>query len=158
MMRTSLVGVAGLAAFSFAGSAFANGMPPQMPSAVTPFIPNDADVEVVPQVTPGDQIAIACDALTNSKADSDVRVVLTISAMPGETAPGYKKVLATDAQVAYGAVRVRIPTVPEIAEHTVNLDVYVVNAKGSQSCDAGHVKITDTVPFPPLKKTDSDHS
>jgi len=71
-------------------------------------------------------------------------VVLTISAMPGETPPGYKKVLATDAQVAYGAVRVRIPTVPDIADHTVNLDVYVVNEQGSKSCDAGHVKITDS--------------
>jgi hypothetical protein len=156
MMRTLLVGVAGLAAFVIADPALASGMSPQVSSAVTPFVPEDKDVEVVPQVTPGDQIAIACGALTNSKADSDVRVVLTISAIPGETAPGYKKVLATDAQVAYGAVRVRIPTVPDIEDHTVNLDVYVVDAKGSQSCDAGHLKITDA--RRPLKKANSEHS
>jgi hypothetical protein len=158
MIRTLLVGIAGSALVAFATPACANSASFQIPSTVTPFVPNDNDVEVVPRVTPGDQIAIACDALANSKADSDVRVVLTISAIPGETQPGYQKVLATDAQVAYGAVRVRIPTVPDIEDHTVNLDVYVVDAKGSQSCNAGHVKITDTQPFPSLKKPDREHS
>jgi hypothetical protein len=152
-MRKLLVGLAGLAAFVAAGPACADGSSATQPNQTTPSVasattgstlPPDADVEIVPQVTPGDRISIACDALAKSNPDSDVRVVLTISAMPGETPPGYKKVLATDAQVAYGAVRVRIPTVPDIADHTVNLDVYVVNEQGSKSCDAGHVKITDS--------------
>jgi hypothetical protein len=154
MMHKLLIGVAGLAAVAVAGPAFASGPSGSVPAAAS-ALPDD--VEIVPQVTPGDQIAIACNALSNSKPDSDVRVVLTISAIPGESTPGYKKVLATDEQVAFGAVRVRIPTVPDIAEHTVNLNVYVVNDKGSQSCDAGHVKITDTGPAT-LKKPDSDHS
>lgn len=153
MMRKTLVGLAGFAALAVAGPAFANGSSaaplPQVTSPAASVtadstLPPDADVEVVPQVTPGDRISIACDALTKSNPDSDVRVVLTISAIPGETPPGYKKVLATDAHVAYGAVRVRIPTVPDIAEHTVNLNVYVVDQQGSKSCDAGHVKITDS--------------
>jgi len=158
MMRTTLVGIAAFATAAFALPAFANGISVPVPNAVTPFVPSEKDIEVVPQVTPGDQIAIACGALANSKADSDVRVVLTISAIPGETAPGYKKVLATDEQIAYGAVRVRIPTVPDIQDHTVNLDVYVVDAKGSQTCNAGHVKITDTLPAAASKKSDSEHS
>jgi hypothetical protein len=153
MVRKTLVGLAGLAAIAVTGPAFANGstaapLPLAAPSAVAAAtdstLPPDADVEIVPQVTPGDRISIACDALTKSNPDSDVRVVLTISAIPGETPPGYKKVLATDEHVAYGAVRVRIPTVPDIAEHTVNLNVYVVDEQGSKSCDAGHVKITDS--------------
>jgi hypothetical protein len=152
-MRLLLVGLAGVAAFAVAGPACANGSTaaPQAQTtsstasaATGSTLPPDADVEIVPQVTPGDRISIACDALTKSNPDSDVRVVLTISAIPGETAPGYKKVLATDEHVAYGAVRVRIPTVPELEDHTVNLDVYVVNEQGSKSCDAGHVKITDS--------------
>lgn len=153
MMRNTLVGLAGLAALAVTGPAFANGSsaapsPQAMPSAASAAtnstLPPDVDVEVVPQVTPGDRISIACDALTKSNPDSDVRVVLTISAIPGELVPGYKKVLATDEHVAYGAVRVRIPTVPELEDHTVNLNVYVVNEQGSKSCDAGHVKITDS--------------
>lgn len=99
------------------------------------------DVERVPFVNPGDQIGIACTALTKSDAESDVRVVLTISAQPGDTATGYQKVLATDAQVGHGAVRVRIPTVPDLEDHLVNVDVYVMNNNVAQSCDAGHVKI-----------------
>jgi hypothetical protein len=153
MTRILLVGLAGLAALAVAGPAFADGSSAMPPSQTTSSVasaatgstlPPDADVEVVPQVTPGDKISIACDALTKSNTDSDVRVVLTISAIPGETPPGYKKVLATDEHVAYGAVRVRIPTVPDIEDHTVNLDVYVVDQQGSKSCDAGHVKITDS--------------
>ena len=56
-------------------------------------------------------------------------------------APGYNKVLATDEHVAHGAVRVRIPTVPDLEDHHVNVDVYVVGDQSSQSCDAGHMKI-----------------
>ncbi len=150
-MRILLLGLVGLAASAVAAPAFANGAAPQsqtIPSAASATtgstLPPDADVEIVPQVTPGDRISIACDALTKSNAGSDVRVVLTISAIPGETPPGYKKVLATDEHVAYGAVRVRIPTVPELEDHTVNLNVYVVDQQGSTSCDAGHLKITDS--------------
>jgi hypothetical protein len=154
-MRILLVGLAGLAALAVAGPVFADGSSavPLNQTATSAAasatnsdstLPPDAVIEVVPQVTPGDRISIACDALTKSNPESDVRVVLTISAIPGETPPGYRKVLATDEHVAYGAVRVRIPTVPELEDHTVNLDVYVVNEQGSKSCDAGHVKITDS--------------
>jgi hypothetical protein len=104
-------------------------------------LPDDADVEIIPSVNPGDQIGIACTALTKSNPDSDVRVVLTISAEPGETPPGYKKVLATDEQVGHGAVRVTIPTVPDLEDHLVNVNVYVLGEQGAQSCDAGHMKI-----------------
>jgi hypothetical protein len=75
-----------------------------------------------------------------------VRVVLTISAQPGDIGPGYRKVLATDEQVANGAVRVRIPMAPDLVDHTVNVNVYVVGDKSTQSCDAGHMKIVRRSP------------
>lgn len=105
---------------------------------------NAADVatQAMPEVAPGDQIAIACDPLKSRNADSDVRVVLTVSAAPGESDLGYKKVLATDAQLLKDAVRVRIPQAPDLDDHTVDLDVYVVNDKGSQHCEAGQMKIS----------------
>ena len=95
-----------------------------------------------PDVTPGDNIMIACDAVEKRAADSDVRVVLTISAVPGETAPGYAKVLATDELLLKDAVRVRIPALPSLEDHTVGLDVYVVGAANDEHCDAGHMKIS----------------
>ena len=128
------------AALVATGPAWAQGEA-KLPARTPAVLPDDADVEIIPSVTPGDQIGIACTALSKSNQDSDVRVVLTISAEPGETPPGYKKVLATDEQVGHGAVRVRIPAVPDIEDHLVNVNVYVLGNEGSQSCDAGHMKI-----------------
>lgn len=91
-------------------------------------------------VNPGDQIGIACSPLEDSTSESDVRVVLTISAAPGET-PGYDKVLATDEEVGHGAVRVRIPTMPEIVDHLIDINVYVMNDGGAATCDAGRMKV-----------------
>lgn len=119
--------------------ATAEGMA-QLPPSITPYVA--AESEIVPVVSPGDQIAIACGPVEQRAKGSDVRVVLTISAVPGESMPGYKKVLATDAQLLNDAVRVRIPDVPDLGEHTVDLNVYVVDDKGSQRCAAGHMKIT----------------
>jgi hypothetical protein len=132
--------LAGIAALTLTSPTYAAGTNlGQLPGTITRYAPGD---EIMPNVLPGDQIAIACGALEQRSADSDVRVVLTISAVPGESGTGYKKVLATDAQLLKDAVRVRIPSVPDLAEHTVDLNVYVVDDKGSQQCDAGHMKIS----------------
>jgi hypothetical protein len=139
-MPNSRLLLCSLAVIAFANPVWAQG---QSKIAAPPSsgLPDDANVEVVPYVNVGDQIGIACTALTKSNPQSDVRVVLTISAQPGDTPPGYNKVLATDEQVAHGAVRVRIPTAPDLEDHLVNVDVYVVGDRSSQSCNAGHLKI-----------------
>ena|ERR1700679_2427917 len=144
-MRNFLTCLAGATALAFAGPALAQ-TPPGKAVQVAP-----ADGEVVPTVIPGDDIAISCDALSKSDASSDVRVVLTISAMPGENKPGIKRVMATNEEVSKGAVRVTIPQLPALDDRTVNLDVYVVDETGSKTCDAGHVKIADGVPLTPKK-------
>lgn len=113
----------------------------QLPPAEATAAPK-SEPKPYPDVTPGDNIMIACDAVEKRAADSDVRVVLTISAVPGETAPGYAKVLATDEQLFKDAVRVRIPELPSLEDHTVGLDVYVVGAANDEHCDAGHMKIS----------------
>ena len=138
-MRNSRLWLGCLAAIAFANPVWAQG-DSKIAAAPSSGLPDDADVEVVPFVNVGDQIGIACVALTKSNPQSDVRVVLTISAQPGDTPPGYNRVLATDQQIAHGAVRVRIPTVPDLEDHLVNVDVYVVGDRTS-SCDAGHLKI-----------------
>jgi hypothetical protein len=97
--------------------------------------------EVVPDVAPGDELVIACAPIERRDANSDVRVVLTISAMPNEIPPGYKKVLATDEELGKYGVRVRVPDVPNLPDHTVNLDVYVVGSDRPQDCDGGHLKV-----------------
>lgn len=111
------------------------------PHSVAPAAAATSDTSAF-DVIPGDAILIACDAVEKRAADSDVRVVLTISAMPGESAPGYAKVLATDEQLLKDAVRVRIPQLPALEDHTVGLDVYVVGDSTPQHCDAGRMKIS----------------
>lgn len=138
-MRKTRMIFCSAAVLAFTSPAWAQGETDKIPTPAPAGLPSD--VEVVPSVTVGDQIGIACTALTKSNADSDVRVVLTISAEPGETPPGYKKVLATDEDVGHGAVHVRIPTVPDLEDHLVNVNVYVMGDKGAQNCDAGHMKI-----------------
>jgi len=101
----------------------------------------DNSTEIVPDVAPGDEISIACAPIEHRDANSDVRVVLTIAALPNESSPGFKKVLATDEQLGRYGVVVRIPDVPDLADHTVSLNVYVVDGGPPQGCDAGHVKV-----------------
>jgi hypothetical protein len=140
-MRNVVTYLAGATALLLAAPAFAQ-TPNLTPATIVTSAPADA---AVPTVLPGDDIAIACEALSKSDANSDVRVVLTISAMPGDTKPGIKRVMATNEEISKGAVRVRVPTVSELDDQTVNLNVYVVDEKGAKSCDAGHVKIADQV-------------
>jgi hypothetical protein len=97
--------------------------------------------EVVPNVEPGEQIMIACAPIEHREANADVRVVLTIAAMPNDIPSGYKRVLATDEELGKYGVRVRVPDVPDLPDHTVNLNVYVMNGDSHRSCDAGHVRV-----------------
>lgn len=128
----------------FLSSAILLGL--SVPALAAPLSTRIADSEIIPVVVPGEQIGIACEALEVAQSNSDVRVVLTISAAPGDAqTSGYKKVLATDQQVSKGAVRVTVPNTPDIANHTYDMSVYVVDPKGSQTCDAGSVKVTQTL-------------
>jgi len=138
-----LVPVLAAAAFAVVAPAFA-GEPVvtlAKPAALPP--PVDDSGEVVPTVAPGEEIAIACQALEYTKPNSDVRVVLTISATPGENPTGYNAVMATDEEILKGAVRVKVPDAPDLQNHTVNLDVYVVSPANERSCNAGHIKVVE---------------
>lgn len=110
-------------------------------AAATRVATLDSGREVVPDVAPGDEIMIACAPIEQRGPSSDVRVVLTISAMPNDVPPGYKKVLATEEQLGKYGVKVRVPDVPDLPDHTVNLNVYVVGSNSSRDCDGGHVRV-----------------
>jgi hypothetical protein len=153
-MRNKWAGAASFTAILvFGGAAFAQGAPMQ-PTTINQYVAPDVSDEDVPVVAPGDEISIACDALSApSQAADDVRVVLTVSAAPTDVdTMGYKKVLATDEKMLQGAVSVKIPNVPDLENHTVDLNIYVVNATGSQACSAGHLKIADGLKQPAKDK------
>ena len=92
-------------------------------------------------VARGEEFGINCGCFSGSNAD--VRVVLALSPDAGDTPTGYKKLLATDEQIDdHGGLLVRVPDAPGLANHTVSVKVYVVDANGARACDAGKVRIT----------------
>ena len=98
----------------------------------------------VPSLAPGDDVAIACDAIERVADPSDVRVVLTIAALPGDTSPGYKKILALNEKVTASSVHLKVPNAPDLANHTVDLSVYVVNGPKNTDCEGGKYRVVQT--------------
>jgi hypothetical protein len=127
------------AAALFAAPAAANEVHLPRANALT-YVAVDAPGSNVTVVNRGQTLAIMCP---NAGAPgSDVRVVMALDAVRGEAPTGYQAVLATDQTVQGNGVRVRVPDVPDLANHTVTVKVYVTDAKGATaSCNAGHVRI-----------------
>ena len=133
-MRALWIGIAMLTATG--APAFANGIQ-IVPGRLIPYATTDLGGGGIPTVNRGDLFAIACDDIKESGAD--VRVVMALSSADQPT--GYTAILATNQKVARHAVHVQVPDVPDIANHTVNVKVYVTDAKGTRACDAGRVHI-----------------
>lgn len=133
----------GLAVFGgatvLAVPAFASGIGPQTHMNL-PTTANETGAGEIHAVKPGDAIDIACAALATNPG-ADVRVVLTLAPISGETKTGYRKLMATNEEVGKNSVRFRVPDTTGLENHTVHLKVYVVGVKGSQSCDAGLMKV-----------------
>ena len=135
IMRALLIGIAALAASSAPALA---GSVQVVPGHIVAYANADMGGADIPTVTRGDRFAIACDDIKT--AGSDVRVVMELS-NPGEQPTGYAAILATNQTVGRHTVHVQVPDVPDIANHTVSVKVYVTDAKGTKACDAGRVHI-----------------
>ena len=118
--------------------AFANGIT-TITARITSYAPADLGGSGIPTVARGDQFAIACDGIRSS--GTDVRVVMSLDNTQGDAPTGYSAVLATRQRVAHHEVQVQVPDVPDLANHTVKVKVYVTDAKGTKACDAGRVRI-----------------
>jgi len=137
-MRTFGLAIVG-SALMFAAPAFASGIGP-VGHMNLPTTANETGAGEVHSVKPGDSIDVACAALATNPG-ADVRVVMTLAPVSGETKTGYQKLMATNEKIVKNTVRFRVPETNGIENHTVHLKVYVVGDKGSQSCDAGLIKI-----------------
>ena len=132
-----LSGTAMLAAPAFAQT-------PNPNAKFTQIASPDNNTQALPDLAPGDDVAIACEAIERVADPSNVRVVLTIAAVPGDTSPGYKKILALNEKVTGSAVHLKVPNAPDLENHTVNLSVYVVDTGHSNDCEAGQYRIVQT--------------
>ena len=138
-MRKVAFGLA-LAVTVAASPAF--GAPDAKPTGkIILFQPTDfrADGDL-PTLTRGEQFGVACGCM--GRADADIRVILNLASTPSQLPTGYKRLMATDQRVENGALRVRVPDAPGLANHTVDVQVYVVGSRGAHACDAGRIKIS----------------
>ncbi|MEI9929812.1 MAG: hypothetical protein WDM89_04420 [Rhizomicrobium sp.] len=143
-MRNSWMGAALLAVLCSVQPALAQAPAPASPqSPLTVTVSSKplptGEVLDVPPLSPGDDVTIACDAIERVADPSDVRVVLTIAAIPGDSSPGYKKILALNEKVTASSVHLKVPNAPDLANHTVDLSVYVVNGPQHTDCDGGNI-------------------
>ena len=93
----------------------------------------------IPNVGRGQDFKFSCSEI--GRTGTDVRVVLQFDPQTGGDAPGYDAVMATEQTVESGTVRVRVPDVPGIANHTVNVRIFITDGKQTRSCDVGKIKI-----------------
>lgn len=93
----------------------------------------------VTPVSRGQPLAIACESI--GVPGADVRVVMSLDSVKGEDPPGYDAVLLTGLMIQGNAVRVHVPNMPDLLNHTVTLRVYVTSARGTTACNAGHLRI-----------------
>jgi hypothetical protein len=136
-MRALVIGIVALAAA--AAPAFASAFSAQHHVMVS-YATTEIGGAPIPTISRGTQFAISCDGIKSEGAD--VRVVLSLDAASGDVPTGYSSVLATKQTVELHEVHVQVPDVPDFANHTVNVKVYVTDAKGStRACDAGRVRI-----------------
>jgi hypothetical protein len=94
----------------------------------------------VPNIAPGQPLGIACADASDTKAQ--LRVVMTFANDTGETPTGYGALLATDWKVSHGMVHVRVPDLPGLSNHTVEVRVFVMGRRGTHICDVGRVRVS----------------
>ncbi|MDE2135633.1 MAG: hypothetical protein KGM97_01970 [Alphaproteobacteria bacterium] len=141
-MRFWLVGLlacATVTAASIASPAISNELMRPAFGKARGYAPPDDRGGSVPSVARGQTLSVACADV--GEAGAVVQVVMQIARAAGEPATGYSAVLATEQKIANGAVHVRVPDVPGLSRHTVNIRIFVTDTKGTHSCDGGRVRI-----------------
>jgi hypothetical protein len=141
-MRLASIGLFAGSAMLCASAAFAspplsNELMLPLSGKVSTYVNPDDKGGGIPTIERGKYLGVACANVERTGAD--VRVVMALA--PGEEPTGYSGVLATDQKITTGTVHIRVPDMPELAHHTVRVKVYVMDAHGTHTCDAGRVRI-----------------
>ncbi|MBV9419954.1 MAG: hypothetical protein JO348_09290 [Alphaproteobacteria bacterium] len=94
--------------------------------------------DAIPVVGRGDRYQVACDDI--SGANAQVRVVMALADDEDGDA-GFAAVMATNTRVIGHGVKFVVPDLPDIANHTMNVKVYVTDGESTHACNAGRVKV-----------------
>jgi hypothetical protein len=136
-MRGTLIAIVMIATCAVASPPFASELKLPLGGVITTYTSPEAGGGI-PKVVRGQLLGLACANVERAAADA-VQVVMSLTS--DEPSTGFTGVLATDQTITSGTVHVRVPDLPELAEHTVHVKVYVTDAQGMHSCDAGSVRI-----------------
>jgi hypothetical protein len=93
-------------------------------------------------VKPGDAFEIVGDCLTVARSTDDVRVVLALADKPDTASVGYRSVLATEQHLGGSGLQVRVPEMPELANHVFRVRVFALGGAAPTTCDAGEIRIS----------------
>lgn len=133
MLRICLAVLTGMLTLLIGGAAFA--MDAILDSAL------DQGGAVVHAVKPGDAFDIVGNCLDMARSSHDVRVVLQLAGKPDKASMGYREVLATEQHLGKTALQVRVPEMPEMANHTFRVKVFVLDSATPGTCEAGQIRV-----------------
>jgi hypothetical protein len=88
----------------------------------------------------GDTFRIMGDCVQRASSQK-VRVVLTLADALGDGTSGYHSVIPTDQEIQGDALRVRVPDMPEVANHTFAVRLFLLGQDGPQICTAGAIRV-----------------
>jgi hypothetical protein len=86
----------------------------------------------------GASVDVACPKVEEAINDA-VRVVM----YPGrdDTSSGVAGVLVLERKVDSGVVHIRVPDIPDLKDHIVQVKVFYISAKGQHACNAGRYRL-----------------
>jgi hypothetical protein len=134
-----LIGTAVVSALAVTSPAISHELALPLASKITMYATPNENGGHLPTIARGQPLGVACADV--SEAGAVVQVVLQIAHTSGEPETGYDAVLATEQKITDDEVHVRVPDVPGLSRHTVNVKVFVTDSKGTHSCDGGRVRI-----------------
>lgn len=100
--------------------------------------------ETITDVEPGQTLTITGDCVMRANAPDTLQVVLTLADALGAVPPGYRAVVATDQQFGSSGLQVRVPNMPEAANHIFQVRIFQTGAQAPTVCDAGSIRIGGT--------------
>lgn len=99
------------------------------------------NAERVTDVVPGQTLTITGDCVMRANEPNSLQVVLTLADEQDAASPGYRAVVPTDQEFGSTGLQVRVPNMPEAANHIFQVKIFHAGAQSPRVCDAGTIRI-----------------
>lgn len=102
--------------------------------------------EQITDVVASQTLTITGDYVMRANAPETLQVVLALANAEDAASPGYRAVVATDQEFGSTGLQVRVPNMPEAANHIFQVKVFQLGALAPRVCDAGSIRIGGETP------------